>query len=96
MFSACKKAGVLATSVLMFATCLTALGAFDGTSALAASNKTHYPLTINNCGTSETFTRAPSRVILMNGASVAEVETMIELGLQKKILGRPHCQLHLS
>ena len=43
-------------------------------------------MTLDNCGRKETFTKAPSRVVVMNGASVAEVSTLLALGLQDKIV----------
>jgi iron complex transport system substrate-binding protein len=52
----------------------------------AAASKTGYPVTLENCGESETFKKAPSRVVVMNGASVAEVSTLLSLGLQDKII----------
>src|SRR5689334_19164269 len=52
----------------------------------AAASKTGYPVTLENCGESETFKKAPSRVVVMNGASVAEVSTLLSLGLQDKIV----------
>ncbi|MEW1722812.1 ABC transporter substrate-binding protein [Streptomyces sp. NPDC093109] len=45
-----------------------------------------YPVTIENCGRSETFTKAPSRVVVMNGGSVAEVSTLLALGLGDRIV----------
>lgn len=56
------------------------------TTTEAAASKTGYPVTLDNCGQKETFTKAPSRVVVMNGASVAEVSTLLALGLQDKIV----------
>lgn len=56
----------------------------DGTDLQGGS--TTYPLTIDNCGYKQTFDKAPSRVVLMNGASVAEVEALILLGAEDSIL----------
>ncbi|MEC3914688.1 ABC transporter substrate-binding protein [Nocardia sp. CDC160] len=47
---------------------------------------TSYPLTIDNCGKQLTFDKPPSRVLITNGASVAEVESFIALGLQDRIV----------
>lgn len=58
----------------------------SGTTTEAAASRTGYPVTLENCGRSETFKKAPSRVVLMNGASVAEVSTLLALGLQDKIV----------
>ena len=54
--------------------------------AAAGAGVTSYPFTIDNCGQKVTFTKPPSRVLIMNGSSVAEVESMIALGLQKSIV----------
>ncbi|MFG2215128.1 ABC transporter substrate-binding protein [Streptomyces sp. NPDC048685] len=45
-----------------------------------------YPVTLENCGVKQTFTKAPSRVVVMNGASVAEVSTLLALGLKDRIV----------
>ncbi|GAA3127865.1 ABC transporter substrate-binding protein [Streptomyces rameus] len=52
----------------------------------AAASKTGYPVTLDNCGVKETFEKAPSRVVVMNGASVAEVSTLLALGLGDRIV----------
>ncbi|AZP15167.1 ABC transporter substrate-binding protein [Streptomyces aquilus] len=52
----------------------------------AAAPKAGYPVTLDNCGRRETFEKAPSRVVVMNGASVAEVSTLLALGLGDKIV----------
>ncbi|MCX4856156.1 ABC transporter substrate-binding protein [Streptomyces canus] len=52
----------------------------------AAASKSGYPVTLDNCGHKETFQKAPSRVVVMNGASVAEVSTLLALGLGDKIV----------
>ena len=52
----------------------------------ATPTKTTYPLTIENCGQKVTFDGPPKRVLVMNGASVGEVETYVLLGLQDHIL----------
>ena len=49
-------------------------------------SSTVYPLTIDNCGYELTFEKAPERVLILNGTSVAEVETFIALGLEDHIL----------
>ncbi|MFC4855463.1 ABC transporter substrate-binding protein [Actinophytocola glycyrrhizae] len=45
-----------------------------------------YPVTIENCGKEYTYDKAPSRVVIMNGGSVAEVSALLELGLEDKIV----------
>lgn len=51
----------------------------------AGEGRTSYPLTFTNCGKTYTFTKAPSRVVVMNGGSVAEVSSLLELGLGDRI-----------
>jgi iron complex transport system substrate-binding protein len=52
----------------------------------ATAAPTVYPLTIENCGRKVTFDKAPSRVVLLNGTSVGEVESLIALGISDRIL----------
>ncbi|MET7320248.1 ABC transporter substrate-binding protein [Streptomyces sp. NPDC005549] len=52
----------------------------------AAASRSGYPVTLDNCGQKQTFEKAPSRVVVMNGASVAEVSTLLALGLDDKIV----------
>ncbi|MEV7866694.1 ABC transporter substrate-binding protein [Streptomyces sp. NPDC088124] len=54
--------------------------------ASAPAAESGYPVTIENCGRTETFAKAPSRVVVMNGASVAEVSTLLALGLGDRIV----------
>lgn len=76
-------------AVLAAALCLvTAACAGSATEAASTSAKeaaSGYPVTVTNCGVTETFTQAPSRVVVMNGASVAEVSTLLALGLGDRI-----------
>jgi iron complex transport system substrate-binding protein len=60
----------------------------DGASSTVPSTpaKTSYPLTISNCGQKVTFKEPPKRVLILNGTSVAEVESFIALGLQRHVL----------
>lgn len=44
-----------------------------------------YPVTVDNCGFRQTFERPPSRVLLLQGASVGEAETFVSLGLEDTI-----------
>ncbi|MFJ3308264.1 ABC transporter substrate-binding protein [Streptomyces sp. NPDC086549] len=81
-------------TVLAAALCLVTAACADsskdekasGKQADAAASKTGYPVTIENCGRTETFKKAPGRVVVMNGASVAEVSTLLALGLGDKIV----------
>ncbi|WP_410663276.1 ABC transporter substrate-binding protein [Amycolatopsis sp. lyj-84] len=52
----------------------------------AVAKPTSYPLTIDNCGRKVTFDAPPKRVVLLNGTSVAEVESFVVLGIQDHIL----------
>ncbi|AYG85084.1 hypothetical protein DWB77_07300 [Streptomyces hundungensis] len=54
--------------------------------AEAAAARSGYPVKIENCGTSQVFEKAPKRVVVMNGASVAEVSTLLALGLGDRIV----------
>lgn len=78
---------------------LAACGSTSSTSAAPASpssssssasatptTRTTYPLTIDNCGVKQTFTQAPKRVVILNGTSVAEIESFLVLGLEGTIV----------
>ena len=54
--------------------------------AHGSEDATEYPLTITNCGRELTFEKPPERVLILNGTSVAEVETFIALGLEDHII----------
>jgi iron complex transport system substrate-binding protein len=45
-----------------------------------------YPVTLKNCGQATTYTKAPKRIVVMNGASVAEVSALLALGLGDRIV----------
>ncbi|WTW99113.1 ABC transporter substrate-binding protein [Streptomycetaceae bacterium NBC_01309] len=92
----------LLTAVLLTATCLGtgACGDDDKTSSAAsesaasatgggaepANNGDAYPVTVENCGKKYTYDKAPSRVVVMNGGSVAEVSSLLALGQGDKIV----------
>jgi iron complex transport system substrate-binding protein len=77
-------AAAAAAAVCLAATaCSAATTSADPTSG---APKAGYPVTITNCGKDYTFTQAPSRVVVMNGGSVAEVSALLELGLGDKIV----------
>jgi len=69
-----------------------AVSSTDGTQSAAASSAgttadataTAYPLTIDNCGTTVTFTAAPQRVVAIKSTSI---EMMLALGLADRIIG---------
>ncbi len=80
---ACTVAAVALTATACGSSTPTA-GQAQNTAA-AGEGKTEYPLTFSNCGKDYTFTKAPSRVVVMNGGSVAEVSSLLELGLGDRI-----------
>ena len=55
-----------------------------GLSALAHATPTHYPLTLENCGTPLTFERAPARAVTIGQAGT---EMLYALGLGDKLVG---------
>ncbi|MFJ8094938.1 ABC transporter substrate-binding protein [Streptomyces griseofuscus] len=80
-----------AAAALAAALCLLTAGcgspsADKATDTKAAASASGYPVTLDNCGVKETFAKAPSRVVVMNGASVAEVSTLLALGLGDRIV----------
>ncbi|MCX5384662.1 ABC transporter substrate-binding protein [Streptomyces sp. NBC_00083] len=79
-----------AAVALAGALCLaaTACGASPSPTAKAAAGAgaPGYPVTLKNCGTTTTYTKAPSRVVVMNGASVAEASSLLALGLGDRIV----------
>ena len=86
-----KPAAVLAVAALALtvAACGSGNASAPATgmpAAQAGEGKTHYPLTITNCGKQYTFSKAPSRVVVMNGGSVAEVSSLLALGLGGRIV----------
>jgi iron complex transport system substrate-binding protein len=50
----------------------------------AAAEPTHYPLTLQNCGETLTFEKAPSRTVAIGQSST---EILLSLGLAEKIVG---------
>ncbi|MFJ9963514.1 ABC transporter substrate-binding protein [Streptomyces avermitilis] len=79
-------AGALCLVTAACADSSTDKGGGSGDKASAAATKSGYPVTLENCGMSEKITKEPSRVVVMNGASVAEVSTLLALGVQDKIV----------
>ncbi|MFL6121868.1 ABC transporter substrate-binding protein [Actinophytocola sp.] len=79
-----QLAAAAAAVVCLAATaCATSTTSADPTSGAPAAG---YPVTITNCGKKYTYTRAPSRVVVMNGGSVAEVSSLLALGLGDRII----------
>ncbi|MFI6350393.1 ABC transporter substrate-binding protein [Streptomyces sp. NPDC050560] len=82
-----RHAALALTGALCLVTTACA-GSSDGKggATAAAADSPGYPVTIENCGQKETFDKAPDRVAVMNGASVAEVSTLLALGLGDRIV----------
>jgi iron complex transport system substrate-binding protein len=55
-------------------------------SIAGSPQRTAYPLTIDNCGLPVTFTAPPERVLILNGTSVAEVESILALDLGDRVI----------
>ena len=79
-------AGALCLVTAACADSSTDKAADTGDNAAVAAAKSAYPVTLDNCGVTEEFVKAPSRVVTMNGASVAEVSTLLALGLGDRIV----------
>ncbi|MFI9723888.1 ABC transporter substrate-binding protein [Streptomyces sp. NPDC052396] len=52
----------------------------------AGAGAAGYPVSMDNCGQRTAYTKAPRRVVVMNGASVAEVSSLLALGLGDHIV----------
>ncbi|WP_069163474.1 ABC transporter substrate-binding protein [Nocardia altamirensis] len=84
-----KRALLLAltASALAVTGCTTSVTATDNTRPAAATEGvTSYPITLENCGKTYTFTEAPKRVVVMNGGSVGEVSALLALGLGDRVV----------
>ncbi len=57
----------------------------EGKRSSAVATTTSYPLTIDNCGVQVPIKSAPRRVLLLNGSSVGEAESMVALGLTDRV-----------
>lgn len=84
-------AAVVWTLLLGSAGCGAAVSAGEATRPAEVSvpgtpARTSYPLTVDNCGVPITFTAPPRRVLVLNGTSVAEVESMLALGLEDRVI----------
>ncbi|MGH4031448.1 ABC transporter substrate-binding protein [Actinomycetota bacterium Odt1-20B] len=75
---------------LSAALCLAVSGCQSGGGSAAPDEASRdgggYPVTVTNCGTTHTYEKAPSRVVVMNGGSVAEVSSLLALGLGDRIV----------
>ncbi|WP_329071450.1 ABC transporter substrate-binding protein [Streptomyces sp. NBC_01429] len=83
-----RPVAVVLTAALCLVTTACAESSTETVSSKASgpAAESGYPVTIENCGRTETFTKAPGRVVVMNGASVAEVSTLLALGLGDRVV----------
>ncbi|MEU0506843.1 ABC transporter substrate-binding protein [Nocardia sp. NPDC005998] len=83
-----KRAAVLAMAIGAIAVtgCSTTITESATTAPAATEGSTKYPITIENCGKSYTFTEAPKRVAVMNGGSIGEVSSLIALGVGDRVI----------
>lgn len=83
--AACASPTSPADSSRAGSTPTTASAAVTGSSATGSdAAHTTYPLTLDNCGTSVTFDKAPQRVVAIKSTSI---EMMLALGLGNRIVG---------
>ncbi|MFI7002572.1 ABC transporter substrate-binding protein [Nocardia sp. NPDC050175] len=77
----------LAASTLAVTGCTTSVtDATDNKPSSATEGVTKYPVSLENCGKTYTFTEAPKRVVVMNGGSVGEVSSLIALGVADRVV----------
>lgn len=78
------SAAVALLAVSALAACGESETVDDTVAAAVGEGTTSYPLTIENCGTSQTFTEAPQRVVSLDQGST---EILLSLGLADRIVG---------
>ncbi|WP_194836128.1 ABC transporter substrate-binding protein [Nocardia sp. XZ_19_369] len=78
----------LAASTLAVTGCTTTVtdAADNRPSAATTEGVTKYPVALDNCGKTYTFTEAPKRVVVMNGGSVGEVSALLALGVADRVV----------
>ncbi|MFF3286931.1 ABC transporter substrate-binding protein [Streptomyces sp. NPDC003023] len=81
-----RPAAVALAGALCLATTACGASSTPTASAAAGTSAPGYPVTLENCGQTTTYTKAPSRAVVMNGASVAEVSSLLALGLGDRIV----------
>ncbi|MEW2299241.1 ABC transporter substrate-binding protein [Streptomyces sp. NPDC006655] len=81
-----RPAVVALAGAMCLATTACGASSTPATNAAAGASAPGYPVTLKNCGQTTTYTRAPQRVVVMNGASVAEVSTLLALGLGDRVV----------
>lgn len=77
----------LAAATLAITGCTTSVTETTDTRPAAATDGvTEYPVTLENCGKTYTFTEAPKRVVVMNGGSVGEISALVALGVADRVV----------
>src|SRR5207248_881627 len=77
----------LAASTFAVTGCTTSVSETTGTGPSSATEGvTKYPVSLENCGKTYTFTEAPKRVVVMNGGSVGEVSSLLALGVADRVV----------
>ncbi|WP_405161328.1 ABC transporter substrate-binding protein [Nocardia sp. NBC_01499] len=77
----------LAASTLAVTGCTTSVtDTTDNRPSATTEGVTKYPVSLENCGKTYTFTEAPKRVVVMNGGSVGEVSSLIALGVADRVV----------
>ncbi len=61
-------------------------GASDGQPSASYEGDSGYPVKIVNCGRSIVLEQSPERVVVMNGESVGEISTLVELGVASHVV----------
>ena len=69
---------------LALAACSSTASTTNATSTTSTTTSTGYPVTISNCGTSVTYTKAPTRAV---SNDINTTEDMLSLGLESHMVG---------
>ncbi|ASO20704.1 iron complex transport system substrate-binding protein [Actinoalloteichus hoggarensis] len=82
-----RGSATVAAAILMFsAGCASPAPDARPADAALRDGPAGYPVVIENCGTEYSFPAPPERTVVMNGGSVAEVSSMLALGLGDRIV----------
>ncbi|PXX69117.1 iron complex transport system substrate-binding protein [Nocardia tenerifensis] len=77
----------LAAATLAVTGCTTSVtDATDNRPSSATEGVVEYPVSLENCGKTYTYTEAPRRVVVMNGGSVGEVTSLLALGVADRVV----------
>lgn len=77
-------ATIAAVAAMSLAACGASETVTETTSTASGEGRTSYPLTIENCGQSVTFDKAPERTVSLDQGST---EILLSLGLEDKVVG---------